>query len=85
LQDAFLREAPNQETIESKFLLNKDLLRERINYRVFQLKNGIWVSAPFSEVGKAVIIENRGADQMLTAHGIVETDRVKSDAKRKRD
>jgi hypothetical protein len=84
LRQTFLRVAPNTETVESKFMLNKDLLRQRINYRVFQLKNGVWVSSPFSEVGKAVKIEDRGGTRTLTASGVVETERVQRDAKQRK-
>jgi 37-kD nucleoid-associated bacterial protein len=82
LQPLFLESAPNTETIETKFMLDKDLLRKIINYRVFQLKNGVWVSSPFSEVGKGVQIEDRGGTRTLIARGEVQAERVQRDAKR---
>lgn len=83
LVEAFCSAAPNSETLANKFMLNKDLFRDRINYRVFQLQSGVWVSSPFSEVGRTVKLEDEGKKRVLTARGVVEDERVQSDAKRR--
>lgn len=82
LSSTFCSIAPNADTLTGKFMLNKDLLRDRINYRVFQLSSGVWVSSPFHEVGRSVKLEGQGNKQMLTARGVVESERVRSNAKR---
>jgi hypothetical protein len=79
---AFCSVAPNAETLTNKFMLNKDLLRDRINYRVFRLETGVWVSSPFSEVGRTVKLEDDGKKRTLTARGVVQDERVQSDAKK---
>lgn len=81
---AFCSVAPNTETLTNKFMLNKDLLRERINYRIFRLETGVWVSSPFSEVGRTVKLDDDGRKRTLTARGVIEEERVQSDAKRHR-
>jgi hypothetical protein len=82
LSVVFCSVAPNAETLTNKFMLSKDLLRDRINYRVFQLESGVWVSSPFSEIGKAVRIEDDGRKRTLTARGVVQSEKVQRDAKR---
>jgi len=82
LSSVFRSIAPNTDTLTGRFMLNKDLLRERINYRVFQLTSGVWVSSPFDEVGRSVKLEGEGKKQTLTARGVIESERVRSNAKR---
>jgi hypothetical protein len=84
LQPAFLSIAPNDETMGNSFMLNKDQLKEIINYRVFQIEHGVWVSAPFNQVGKSVTIQVEGKKRFLTARGVIENEKVQRDAKRPR-
>jgi len=79
LREAFLVVAPNQETARSQFYLDKDLLRQQINYRVFQLDTGVWVSAPFSEVGETVKLTGGGSKRTLTCRGVVIGEKVQRD------
>lgn len=81
LSAAFRSVAPNADTLVGKFMLSKDLLRERINYRVFQLTSGVWVSSPFDEVGRSVMVDAQGKKRTLTARGVIESERVRSNAK----
>lgn len=82
LASAFCSVAQNADTLVGKFMLNKDLLRQRINYRVFQLTSGVWVSSPFDEIGRSVVLEGHGRKRTLTARGEIESERVRSNAKR---
>jgi hypothetical protein len=82
LSSAFCSVAPNADTLVGKFMLSKELLRQRINYRVFQLANGVWVSSPFDEVGRDVTVESHGKKRTLIARGVIESERVRSNAKR---
>ena len=72
VSEAFCSVAPNAETLTNKFMLDKELLRDQINYRVFQLETGVWVSAPFSEVGRTVKVEDDGRRRTLTARGVIQ-------------
>lgn len=82
LSAVFCGIAPNADTLTGKFMLSKDLLRDRINYRIFQLETGVWVSSPFNEVGRSVKVEGNGKRRTLTARGVIESERVRSNAKR---
>lgn len=82
LVDTFCSVAPNAETRGSQFALDKDLLRNRINYRVFQLDTGVWVSSPFQEVGESVTIAGDGDIRTLSCRGVVLAEKVRSDKQR---
>lgn len=47
-----------------------------IEYRVYQLDNGIRVSAPFAQVGEGVKIEDSGHRRRLVATGLIRTERL---------
>ena len=79
LVETFCSVAPNPETRSGQFVLDKDLLRNRINYRVFQLNTGVWVSSPFQEVGESVTISKDGDDRTLSCRGVVIAEKVRSD------
>jgi hypothetical protein len=79
---AFCSVAPNVETRAGQFILDKDLLRNRINYRVFQLNTGVWVSSPFQEVGESVTISKDGDTRTLSCRGVVIAEKVRSDKQR---
>lgn len=82
LVETFCSVAPNEQTRTGQFFLDKELLRDRINYRVFQLDTGVWVSAPFSEVGETVKLTGDGKKQTLTCRGTVVAEKVRSDKAR---
>ena len=82
LQATFLGVAPNTETASGQFFLDKDLLRQQINYRVFRLDTGVWVSSPFSEVGETVKLSGSGKKRTLSCRGLVIDEKVRSDKPR---
>jgi hypothetical protein len=55
--EPFVSAAPNPESARSLFRLNRDLFDRTVNYRVFRLDTGVWVSAPLDEVGQSVQVE----------------------------
>ncbi len=82
LAHVFCSVADNTETRTSQFMLDKDLLRNRINYRVFQLETGVWVSSPFSEVGETVKVSGTAEKRTLTCNGRIISEKVRSDKAR---
>jgi hypothetical protein len=60
--EPFLAAAPNPESARSLFRLNRGLFDRTVNYRVFRLDTGVWVSAPLEEVGQSVVVEQAPAD-----------------------
>jgi hypothetical protein len=85
LAEPFLAAAPNPDAARSLFRLNRDLFDRTVNYRVFRLDTGVWVSAPLEEVGQSVLLEPAqaaGADEVsapgerLSVEGNVVQDRL---------
>lgn len=64
----------NDDALRAAFPLNKELFDELIQYRIFRLDNGVWVSSPFSEIGEAVTLQGRH----LVARGNIEHEQVRS-------
>ena len=60
--EPFLAAVPNEETARSLFRLNRDVFDRVVNYRVFRLESGVWVSSPLEEVGQSVVVEPRQGD-----------------------
>lgn len=63
----FLAAAPNPESARSLFRLNRELFDRTVNYRVFRLDSGVWVSAPLEEIGESVVIEPEPVAEAETA------------------
>jgi len=59
--ERFFAAAPNVESAQSLFRLNRELFDRTVNYRVFELDTGVWVSAPLEEVGESVHVERAPA------------------------
>jgi hypothetical protein len=60
--EPFRAAAPNVESARSLFRLNRELFDRTVNYRVFRLDTGVWVSAPLEEIGQSVHVEPEPAD-----------------------
>jgi hypothetical protein len=58
----FLAAAPNPESARSMFQLNRDVFDRTVNYRVFRLDTGVWVSSPLEEIGQSVTVTRARGD-----------------------
>jgi hypothetical protein len=72
----FLAAAPNPESARSMFRLNRDLFDRTVNYRVFRLDTGVWVSAPLEEIGQSVQVTRARGRDAERAGGLGERVRV---------
>jgi len=63
---------------DSMFALNRDVFDKLINFRVYQLDTGVWVSAPFTTEPKGMTIKDDGDQRHLTAAGYVVSESVRS-------
>jgi len=75
---AFRTQQVNTEALTAAFELNKVLFDALVEYRIYKLGNGVWVSAPFGTLGRDVTEEQTADGKRLIATGIVETERVRS-------
>ena len=72
----FLKAAPNPESARSLFRINRDVFDRTVNYRVFRLDTGVWVSAPLEEIGQSVQITRAQVQDVQAAAGPGEHVRV---------
>lgn len=75
-----LDKAPNPEIVNSLFELDIDRFDTLVQYRIFELDTGVFVSAPFSEIGDSVTIEGDGTANYLEARGAVVNEKIRSRA-----
>jgi hypothetical protein len=74
VRHSFVGPASNQAERTTQFRLDRELFDELVQFRIFQLDNGVWVSSPFNQIGDSVRIEGRH----LVAMGTIEVERVRS-------
>jgi hypothetical protein len=63
---------------DSLFSLDRDAFDKLINFRVYQLDTGVWVSTPFTDDPEGVEISDDGDDRRLTATGLILAETVRS-------
>jgi hypothetical protein len=51
LGERFIAQAPNDESRESQFALDKDLFGKVLSFRVFRLEGDVYVSSPLGQIG----------------------------------
>jgi hypothetical protein len=68
----------SQRNGDSMFALDRDAFDKLINFRVYQLDTGVWVSAPFTAEPKGVSIEDEDDQRRLTATGLIVAETVRS-------
>ena len=68
----------NDDAMTAAFPLNKALFDKMVEYTIYELDNGVWVSAPFGALGKGVTEEATPDGKRVTATGIVESERVRA-------
>lgn len=69
-REAFLRAAPNEETVDSSFDFDRKTFDGTLNFRIFGLDTGVFVSSPLGEVGKSVVLSGT-AQKVLHCEGTV--------------
>lgn len=74
---AFLDNTP-PESRSASFTLNKPEFEQRINLRVFRLKDNVMVAAPFGTIGNSVIIEDKADQRRLKCEGVVVAENVRA-------
>ena len=69
-REAFVRAAPNQETLDSSFDFDRKTFDDTLNFRIFGLNTGVFVSSPLGEVGKSVTLSGT-TEKVLRCEGTV--------------
>jgi hypothetical protein len=70
-RDHFLEHPAALRSGDSLFTLDREVFDKLINYRVYQLDTGVWVSAPFTTDPSGIDIEDEDDRRRLTATGYI--------------
>ncbi len=67
---AFTSSIPNQESLSAVFEFQTEVFDTTLQFRVFQLDTGVFVSSPLTEIGESVQI-TQGRDKRLSCAGAI--------------
>lgn len=73
-----LEHAAAKRNRDSLFSLDRDAFDKLINFHVYQLDTGVWVSTPFTDEPAGVEISEDGDERRLTATGRIVAEAVRS-------
>jgi hypothetical protein len=73
----FLSECPSPDALMADFDFNRKAFDELCHFRVFELTNGVYVSAPLAEVGQTVRLRGNDHDQ-LACEGVVVDEKMRA-------
>lgn len=74
-QDGFLNLIP-ENVRQSAFEIDSTLFESKLNIRVFETQDGVWISAPNSEIGRSVRVVQKS--NRITVDGLIKTQSVRS-------
>lgn len=66
---AFIKNVKTTHSLNSPFNFARDIFDETLQFRVFELEQGIFVSSPLPEIGESVRITGAGENRRLTCQG----------------
>jgi hypothetical protein len=76
-RDIFLNAAPNADGLSSAFDFQRELFDATLQFRIFQLKTGVFVSSPLTEIGESVQI-TEGQERRLSCEGEIVGERLRT-------
>jgi len=76
-RSVFLAAAPNDQSRYALFNFDRDAFDDMLQFRVFELQSGVFVSSPIDQIGEAVKIE-AGEETRLVCEGVVKTESLRS-------
>jgi hypothetical protein len=81
VKDRFLRAMGNEQAQSAVFDLDRSVFDQALNYQVFELESGVFVSSPFKEVDKSVKVtrpKDGNGPTKLKCEGNVKTEKVRA-------
>ena len=75
--DAFIAAVPNQDSLDSVFEFSRDVFDSTVQFRVFQLDTGVFVSSPLAQIGESVQI-TEGKRRQLSCRGRILNEQLSS-------
>ncbi len=74
---SFIAAVPNPESLESVFEFSRDVFDATVQFRVFQLDTGVFVSSPLTQIGESVQI-TQGERRQLSCQGRVLNEQLRT-------
>jgi glutamine amidotransferase PdxT len=74
-QDGFLNLIP-ENVRQSAFEIDSTLFESKLNIRVFETQDGVWISAPNSEIGRSVRVVQK--TNRIVVDGMIKNQSVRS-------
>ncbi|MBI3462302.1 MAG: hypothetical protein HY000_04470 [Planctomycetes bacterium] len=75
--EAFTRAVPNRESLTAVFDFERRVFDAALQFRVFQLNTGVFVSSPLAEIGESVKV-TEGREKRLSCAGAIVDDRLRT-------
>ena len=76
VKEIFLRCSPNDQSRNGVFEFKREIFDEQLQFRVFQLNTGVFVSSPISQVGSSVLIRS-GRTRKLSCAGTIVDEKLR--------
>jgi hypothetical protein len=74
---AFTAAVPNQESLAAVFDFQTEVFDTALQFRVFQLDTGVFVSSPLAQIGESVRI-TEGREKRLSCGGTIVEERLRT-------
>jgi hypothetical protein len=76
VHDLFVNSAPNPESLSSVFEFQREVFDSTLQFRIFQLDTGVFVSSPLVEIGQSVQIAE--GERRLSCNGRIIDEKLRS-------
>lgn len=77
-RSTFLNKVKHESALHSSFNFQRDVFDETLQFRVFELDRGVFVSSPLTEVGESVRISGAAGDRTLTCRGRIVDEKLRT-------
>ena len=76
VRERFISSAPNPESVTSVFRFQREVFDSSLQFRIYQLETGVFVSAPLTEIGLSVQV-SEGERRVLSCEGEIVDERLR--------
>jgi hypothetical protein len=76
VRERFISSVPNPESLTSVFDFKREVFDSSLQFRIFQLESGVFVSAPLTEIGQSVQV-SEGERRTLSCEGEIVDERLR--------
>jgi hypothetical protein len=77
-KETFLNRVPNEHALRSSFNFDLETFDTTLQFRIFELEKGVFVSSPLAEIGATVKISGHDDERQLRCEGRIVTERMRT-------